>query len=135
MNRLMHNPEHGASCAVPLRAGFAALAAALILAGCAAGGAGSSSPDGSALPQAGSGRDPLLDAPYHSETTCVTERAVTVASRMSDTPFACRDLGVSATLSELRDAGWRVVSLDIGPDSESEKHVGFPVTIMIRKLF
>ena len=63
------------------------------------------------------------------------ERPVTVLSRMKETPLACADLGVSATLDELRDAGWRVVSLDIGEDSESEQYVGFPVTVMIRKLF
>ena len=45
------------------------------------------------------------------------------------------DLGVSATLSELRDAGWRIIRVDIGDDIESEGHVGFPVTIQVRKLF
>ena len=106
-----------------------ALAGAALLSGCAApvgtGGGHSTAVS----------RDPLLDAPYHSEATCVTERPVTVLSRMKETPLACADLGVSATLDELRDAGWRVVSLDIGEDSESEQHVGFPVTVMIRKLF
>lgn len=112
---------------------LSALAAAAALAGCAApggGGVGVASSGGNAA-----SRDPLLDAPYHSEATCVTERPVTVLSRMKETPFACADLGVSATLDELRDAGWRVVTLDIGEDSESEQHVGFPVTVMIRKLF
>lgn len=112
---------------------LSALAAAAALAGCAApggDGVGAASSGGNAA-----SRDPLLDAPYHSEATCVTERPVTVLSRMKETPFACADLGVSATLDELRDAGWRVVTLDIGEDSESEQHVGFPVTVMIRKLF
>ncbi|MDO5530630.1 hypothetical protein [Sutterella sp.] len=110
------------------RAALASTAAAALLAGCAAPGSGSGASGAAA-------RDPLLDAPYHSETTCTTERPVTVLSRVKETPFACADLGVSATLDELRDAGWRVVSLDIGGDVESEKHVGFPVTVMIRKLF
>ena len=112
-----------------------ALAGAALLSGCAAPvgtGGGTTSRGGHSTAVS---RDPLLDAPYHSETTCVTERPVTVLSRMKETPLACADLGVSATLDELRDAGWRVVSLDIGEDSESEQHVGFPVTVMIRKLF
>ena len=91
-----------------------ALAGSALLAGCAApGGEGSGT---TARGHSALSRDPLLDAPYHSEATCVTERPVTVLSR-------------------LRDAGWRVVTLDIGEDSESEQHVGFPVTVMIRKLF
>ena len=119
-----------------VRALLALAAAAALAAGCAAPQSarqgGASGAEGSA---AQSGRDPLLDAPYHSETTCTTERPVTVLSRVKETPFACADLGVSARLDELRDAGWRVVSLDIGEDVESEKHVGFPVTVVIRKLF
>lgn len=110
-----------------------ALAGSALLAGCAApGGEGSGT---TARGHSALSRDPLLDAPYHSEATCVTGRPVTVLSRMKETPLACADLGVSATLDELRDAGWRVVTLDIGEDSESEQHVGFPVTVMIRKLF
>ena len=107
-----------------------ALAGAALLSGCAAPvGTGGGTTARGGLSSAVS-RDP-----YHSEATCVTERPVTVLSRMKETPLACADLGVSATLDELRDAGWRVVSLDIGEDSESEQHVGFPVTVMIRKLF
>ena len=74
-------------------------------------------------------------AVHHSETTCTTDRPVTVLSRMSETPLVCDDLGVTTTLSEMRDAGWRVVTLSIGADTESEKHVGFPVTVIVRKLF
>lgn len=80
-------------------------------------------------------RDPLLDAPNRSLMSCTSETAVTVLQRVNEVPFACPDLGVSATLSELRDAGWRILRVDIGDDIESEGHVGFPVTIQVRKLF
>ena len=114
----------------------AAAGAAAILAGCAASGGPDSGRTGSSGSSGAAGaRDPRLDAPYHSEVTCTTERPVTVLSRIKETPFACSDLGVSATLDDLRDAGWRVVSLDIGEDAESERHVGFPVTVLIRKLY
>ena len=79
--------------------------------------------------------DPLLDAPHHAEMVCTSEAPVTVLQRFKEIPFACSDLGVSAKIDELRDAGWRIVSLDIGEDIESDNHVGFPVTLKIRKLF
>ena len=79
--------------------------------------------------------DPLLDAPNRSLMTCTSEAPVTVLQRVGEVPFACPDLGVSATLDELRDAGWRILRLDIGEDLESDSHVGFPVTVQVRKLF
>ena len=121
----------------------AVLLSALVLAGCAVapntGSGRRPRPSRRASGHSGSSstqtRDPLLDAPHHSETTCTTDRPVTVLSRMSETPLVCDDLGVTTTLSEMRDAGWRVVTLSIGADTESEKHVGFPVTVIVRKLF
>ena len=96
----------------------AVLLSALVLAGCAvAPNTGSGSRSGHSGSSSTQTRDPLLDAPHHSETTCTTDRPVTT------------------TLSEMRDAGWRVVTLSIGADTESEKHVGFPVTVIVRKLF
>lgn len=125
----------------PIRVILSTVSTALILGGCASGG-GYYTGDTVGGPgerdwrdTARQSRDPLLDAPYHAEMTCTTEAPVTVLRRMKEVPFACRDVGVSATVDELRDAGWRVVSLDIGEDIESDSHVGFPVTILIRKLF
>ncbi|MBM6704130.1 hypothetical protein H6A60_06480 [Sutterella massiliensis] len=106
-------------------------AAALLLGGCASQ---SGHNTGDAMSGPG-GRDPLLDAPYRAQMTCVSQTPVTVLSRAKETVFACSDIGVSATLDELRDAGWRLVALNIGEDQESDSHVGFPVTITIRKLF
>ena len=79
--------------------------------------------------------DPLNDAPARALMTCTSEAPVTVLQRVNEIPFACHDLGVSATLNELRDAGWRILRLDIGEDIESDSHVGFPVTVQVRKLF
>lgn len=78
--------------------------------------------------------DPLIDAPARALMTCTSEAPVTVLQRVNEIPFACHDLGVSATLNELRDAGWRILRLDIGEDIESDSHVGFPVTVQVRKL-
>ena len=79
--------------------------------------------------------DPLRDAPNRSLMTCTSEAPVTVLQRVGEVPFACPALGVSATLDELRDAGWRILRLDIGEDLESDSHVVFPVTVQVRKLF
>lgn len=98
----------------------AVLLSALVLAGCAvAPNTGSGSRSGHSGSSSTQTRDPLLDAPHHSETTCTTDRPVTVLSRMSETPLVCDDLGVTTTLSEMRDAGWRVVTLSIGADSDA----------------
>ena len=123
------------------RALWGATLAALLLAGCSTGtgyytGDVVGGPDTTARADASrGGHDPLIDAPYRAETSCASEKPVTVLQRIKEVPFACADLGVSATIDEIRDAGWRIVSLDIGEDSESDNHVGFPVTIVVRKLF
>lgn len=80
-------------------------------------------------------RDPLLDAPHRAVMTCTSESPVTVLQRVKETAFACPDIGVSATIDEIRDAGWRMLSLDIGEDVENADHVGFPVTIIVRKIY
>ena len=116
------------------RSALAALAAALFLAGCAVqppqGSSESSSSAGS-----GSSRDPLIDAPHRATMRCVSQEPVTVLRRVKEVSFACPDIDVSATIDEIRDAGWRVVSLDVGDEEERDNHVGFPVTITVRKLF
>ena len=64
----------------------AVLLSALVLAGCAvAPNTGSGSRSGHSGSSSTQTRDPLLDAPHHSETTCTTDRPVTVLSRMSET--------------------------------------------------
>ena len=117
--------------------------AAALLAGCAGTQQGDYADDdtvgGPAAASRPDGRrpfhDPLIDAPYRAMMTCTSETPVTVLRRVKETTFACPDLGVSATIDEIRDAGWRMLSLDIGSDVESDDHVGFPVTIVVRKLF
>ncbi len=79
--------------------------------------------------------DPLLDAPHRTLITCISEQPVTVLKRFKEVRFACKSLGVSATIDEMRDAGWRLLNLDIGEETESNNHVGFPVTVTLRKLF
>lgn len=118
------------------RTTLAALAAALFLAGCAVQGPhGPSDTSSAASGSDGSSRDPLIDAPHRATMRCVSQEPVTVLRRVKEVSFACPDIDVSATIDEIRDAGWRVVSLDVGEEEERDNHVGFPVTITVRKLF
>lgn len=79
--------------------------------------------------------DPLIDAPHRAVMKCVSEGPITVLQRIKEVDFACQDVGVSAKIDEIRDAGWRIVSMEVGEDIESDRHVGFPVTIVVRKLY
>lgn len=116
-----------------LRTTLAVLATALFLGGCATQ---SSHSTASGEPTHGNtARDPLIDAPHRATMRCVSEEPVTVLRRVKEVAFACPDLDVSATIDEIRDAGWRVVNLDVGAEEERDNHVGFPVTITVRKLF
>ena len=81
------------------------------------------------------GQDPLLDAPMRATMTCTSVEPVTVLHHFNDVLFAYPDIGVSVSVEDMRDAGWRVLSTDIGEDKESDNHVGFPVSIKVRKLF
>ena len=116
------------------RSALSARAAALFLAGCAVQTPQGSS-ESTASAGAGSSRDPLIDAPHSATRRCVSQEPVTVRRRVKEVSFACPDIDVSATIDEIRDAGWRVVSLDVGDEEERDNHVGFPVTITVRKLF
>lgn len=79
--------------------------------------------------------DPLIDAPSRTTMVCTSVEPITVLRHFNDVLFACPDLGISATINDMRDAGWRVLSSDIGEDKEDESHVGFPVSVKVRKLF
>lgn len=125
-----------------LRSILTCVSAALLLAGCAASDPGYYTGDAVGGPvetgreeSAPASHDPLIDAPHRAEMTCRSEVPITVLQRVKEVTFACADVGVSATIDEIRDAGWRMVSLDIGEDIESDNHVGFPVTIVVRKIY
>jgi hypothetical protein len=50
-------------------------------------------------------------------------------------PFNCQTLQVSASLNELRDAGWRLESIDIGNDILVENVHSNEVSITVRKVY
>ncbi len=79
--------------------------------------------------------DPLLDAPNRAVMTCSSVDRITVLNRFNDMMFSCPDLGVTVKVDELRDAGWRVLGIEIGEEQDTDSHVGFPVNVKVRKLF
>ncbi|MCD8338807.1 MAG: hypothetical protein LUC43_01160, partial [Burkholderiales bacterium] len=49
--------------------------------------------------------------------------------------FECSELDVTATLNELRDAGWRLEKVHIGRQQVSEVSSGTPLSINIKKVY
>ena len=115
--------------ALSSRTMLAALAAALFLAGCAAQGPHGTSSSSAAAGSDGASRDPLIDAPHRATMRCVSQEPVTVLRRVKEVSFACPDLDVSATIDEIRDAGWRVVNLDATVVCERPKLGAYKATI------
>ncbi len=79
--------------------------------------------------------DPLLDSPLGQRMTCQAVRPVQAKDTLSLIPFNCESIQISASLSELRDAGWRLESVDIGNELLVENVLSTEVTITVRKVY
>ena len=141
------------SCLVPL---LAVLSAA-VLSGCAATAQGdlsaaasssadqaSDSPAPTALPRhrARSGpralsdlADPLLDAPYQTLVHCEAEDPLVSGEKLGSFRLICHSLRVSATLTEFRDAGWRIEDIHMTESKTPEGIITIPFSVSLRKLF
>lgn len=141
------------SCLVPL---LAVLSAA-VLSGCAATAQGdlsaaasssadqaSDSPAPTALlrhrarsgPRALSDlADPLLDAPYQTLVHCEAEDPLVSGEKLGSVRLICHSLRVSATLTEFRDAGWRIEDIHMTESKTPEGIITIPFSVSLRKLF
>ena len=141
------------SCLVPL---LAVLSAA-VLSGCAATAQGdlsaaasssaaqaSDSPAPTALPRhrARSGpralsdlADPLLDAPYQTLVHCEAEDPLVSGEKLGSVRLICHSLRVSATLTEFRDAGWRIEDIHMTESKTPEGIITIPFSVSLRELF
>ena len=54
---------------------------------------------------------------------------------LSVVPFNCPDLEISATLNELRDAGWRLESVHMGEEVRINDMFASEVSITVRKAY
>lgn len=79
--------------------------------------------------------DPLFDAPLGQRTTCAAVNPVKGSDTLSVVPFNCPDLEISTTLNELRDAGWRLESVNMGEDVRVNDTLASDVSITVRKAY
>ena len=79
--------------------------------------------------------DPLFDAPLGERAVCTAVNPVEGRDVLSVVPFNCPDLEVSATLNELRDAGWRLESVHMGEDIRVNDTFASDVSITVRKAY
>ena len=116
-------------------AALAALAAA-VLAGCASSG-GSGGIEGVALDDAQlhSSMAPFMEAKDRTQVRCTSKTPLSTQRPLAEVIFTCEDLGAEATLPEMKDAGWRMVGLDIGHESHEGELITMPLTITVIKLF
>ncbi len=79
---------------------------------------------------------PLLEAKDRQQLACTAKDPLSTKRPLNDIVFVCPELDVQATLSEMKDAGWRLMSMDIGMDSaESDGTISMPLNITVIKLF
>lgn len=79
--------------------------------------------------------DPLWDAPLGNRTVCTAVNPVQSSDVLSVVPFNCPDLEISATLNELRDAGWRLESVHMGEEVRINDMFASEVSITVRKAY
>lgn len=79
--------------------------------------------------------DPLFDAPLGERTVCTAVNPVKGNDVLSVVPFNCPDLDISTTLNELRDAGWRLETVNMGEEVKDDKELASEVSITVRKAY
>ncbi len=80
-------------------------------------------------------QDPLLDAPFGQRLSCHAIRPVQGNDVLSMVTFNCPDIGISATLNELRDAGWRLEEVKMGEEIKENDTLSSEVQITVRKTY
>ena len=129
-----HRPHPGPRLPRAALAACAALAAAIIAGGCSS----TSGIEGVSIDDPASGRSlaALMEAPDRMELVCTSTEPLSTQRALLDLVFSCQQLKVEATLTEMRDAGWRLKSVDVGQEQHSPEGVlGLPLTITMIKLF
>jgi len=112
---------------------FALLIAALA----AAALSGCSTPTSPLIQQVDGTPDNTLveETPTRVTATCVSTSPLSALEPFDSLIFTCEELGTTAPLSEMNDAGWRLESVNVGKQSNLNGVISMPITITIRKLF
>lgn len=77
----------------------------------------------------------LMEAEDRKELTCTSILPLSAQRALNEMVFSCPELKVQASLIEMRDAGWRLISVDVGSETTHDGVVEMPLTIRIIKLF
>lgn len=77
----------------------------------------------------------LMEAPDRKQITCRSVQPLSAQRALTEMVFTCSELDVQATLIEMHDAGWRLVSVDIGTETTHDGVVEMPLTLTLIKLF
>lgn len=118
-----------------LRLAAAAAFAAALVTGCAVDkGIEGQTIESPARPQS-QNISALMEASDRQQLTCTSMQPLSAEHALNDIVFACPELKVQATLLEMRDAGWRLISVDIGSETTHDGVVEMPLSIRIIKLF
>lgn len=79
--------------------------------------------------------DPLYDAPIGQRVVCSSVQPLQGKDTFSTAPLNCPELNLSASLSELRDAGWRLESINLGEEIKTEETFATEVDVTVRKIY
>ena len=77
----------------------------------------------------------LVEAPYQTKIVCRATEPFSVNTPFKSVILACEPIAAQATIEELRDAGWRTESVDIGRPENLNGTVGMSLQITLRKFF
>ena len=77
----------------------------------------------------------LLDAPYQTLVHCEAEDPLVSGEKLGSVRLICHSLRVSATLTEFRDAGWRIEDIHMTESKTPEGIITIPFSVSLRKLF
>ncbi|MCI5850917.1 MAG: hypothetical protein MR009_05115 [Sutterellaceae bacterium] len=79
--------------------------------------------------------DPLIDAPYRTLIRCDAEEPLVAGEKFGDVRLLCHSLRVTATITEFRDAGWRIEEIRMSESKTPEGAFAIPFSVSLRKLF
>ena len=79
--------------------------------------------------------DPLYDAPIGQRVTCSALKPLQSQEALSTVPMNCPDINVSASLNELRDAGWRLETINLGAEVKVGDTMASEVDVVVRKIY
>ena len=112
-----------------------AVTCAILVAGCTSlSTSGLDTQSSNVPPGVKPGHEPLFEAKDREQMVCHSTMPLSAQMPLADIPFECDSIRVTATITEMRDAGWRLEAIDVGQESNIDGVITMPLKITIRKL-